>query len=384
MDFSSYKTFLKKEYPSAYDFLQNHNWKPLFFSDSVPLSSKGYQQMEKVVQSLFQLKNKEAYQNNLSSEAPPLVLKDRKEDSVLMAYDFHLKNGVPKLIEVNTNASGFLMVNSFYQFKNLPYKKAKEDLKNSFQSEWEKFNQVRGGEAPKKAVLIDQNPFDQKMAVEFFMYKDFFQSMGWFLEICDSHSLKIDDKGYLYTPKGDKIDFIYNRCVDFYFESHPFLAKSYEKGTCAISPHPREYYLLSDKNRLCDWSLQKGKWPELNHIKHSLLFSENLNVQNKDEIWKNRKKYFFKIHKGHGGKLVYRGAGLTRKKFNELGQLKSLIQECIPPSKIRDSQGEEWKIDFRVYVYEDHIQQLAARCYQGQLTNFRETGSGFATVFLAE
>ena len=218
-------------------------------------------------------------------------------------------------------------------------------------------------------LLIDENPFEQKMALEFFMYKDFFQSMGWPLDICDSRALT-------------KADFIYNRCVDFYFENHPPLAEAFLKGTCAISPHPREYYLLSDKNRLCDWFSQKGIKPELKKIQSSLLRSEKVTAQNKEQIWKNRKKYFFKNLRGYGGKQAYRGAGLTHKKFKELYESKSLAQEFVSPLRIKNSKGEEWKVDFRTYVYEDKIQQLAARCYQGQITNFKQADSGFAAVEL--
>ena len=428
MDFSSYKSFLRKEYPSAYEFLKQNSWKPVFFSESISLSSATHQQMKKIVQSLFHLKNREDYQKSLSIEVPSLALKNQKQDSVLMAYDFHLEKEIPKLIEVNTNASGFLLVNSLYQFKNLSYREAKENLKKSFQAEWEKFkedkrkkcnvskqkhadtndiekqklmelkeskkdNESKKGNKnkedykdaiPQKTVLIDEDPLNQKMAIEFFMYKDFFTSMGWPVEICDSQSLKTDDKGFLYTPKGDKVDFVYNRSTDFYFEKHPHLVKAYLTGTCAISPNPREYYLLSDKNRLSDWSLQKDKWLELKQIKHNLLFSKILNSQNRDEIWKNRKKYFFKNSKGYSGKMAYRGSGLTHRKFNELYDLESkiLVQEFIPAGKIKDSKGTEWKVDFRAYVYEDNIQQLTARSYQGQLTNFREKGSGFATILL--
>ena len=409
MDFYSYKSFLKKEYPSAYEFLGQHTWKPLFFSEFVPLSFEVYKQMEQVVKTLFQLKNRADYQKSLSMDIPDTALKQQKQDSVLMAYDFHIKEEEPKLIEVNTNASSFLLVNSLYQFKNLSYKKAQEDLKKSFQSEWEKFNKhkrdnkIREGmeksgrearrgkesemdkknkksKAPQKTVLIDEDTLNQKMAIEFFMYKDFFQSMNWPFEICDSRSLKTDDEGYLYTSGGDRVDFVYNRSTDFYFEDHPHLAKAYLKGTCAISPNPREYYLLSDKNRLCDLFYQKDRRLELNRIKNNIPFSEILNPENRNKAWASRKKYFFKIHRGYGGKLAYRGAGLTHKKFDELCNLKSLIQEFIPPSVIKDSKGTEWKTDFRAYVYENKIQQLTARCYQGQLTNFRQEGSGFACV----
>jgi hypothetical protein len=43
---------------------------------------------------------------------------------------------------------------------------------------------------------------------------------------------------------------------------------------------------------------------------------------------------------------------------------------------------QRMKADFRCYVYAGRIQLLAARLYQGQTTNFRTPGGGFAPVFV--
>ena len=40
------------------------------------------------------------------------------------------------------------------------------------------------------------------------------------------------------------------------------------------------------------------------------------------------------------------------------------------------------KMDIRAYVYAGSIQLLAARLYQGQTTNFRTPGGGFAPVYI--
>ncbi len=39
------------------------------------------------------------------------------------------------------------------------------------------------------------------------------------------------------------------------------------------------------------------------------------------------------------------------------------------------------KFDVRNYVYDGAVQWLAARVYQGQVTNFRTPEGGFAAVF---
>ncbi|MGE5116247.1 MAG: hypothetical protein ACM3N6_07115, partial [Betaproteobacteria bacterium] len=43
--------------------------------------------------------------------------------------------------------------------------------------------------------------------------------------------------------------------------------------------------------------------------------------------------------------------------------------------------GQVMKFDLRAYVYSGAVQWVAARLYQGQTTNFRTPGGGFAPVY---
>ena len=42
---------------------------------------------------------------------------------------------------------------------------------------------------------------------------------------------------------------------------------------------------------------------------------------------------------------------------------------------------QDLKLDLRNYVYQGTVQLVSARLYQGQTTNFRTPGGGFAAVF---
>ena len=54
------------------------------------------------------------------------------------------------------------------------------------------------------------------------------------------------------------------------------------------------------------------------------------------------------------------------------------------PSPPLEGEGvTTMKADIRCYVYAGRIQLVAARLYQGQTTNFRTPGGGFAPVFIA-
>ena len=47
-----------------------------------------------------------------------------------------------------------------------------------------------------------------------------------------------------------------------------------------------------------------------------------------------------------------------------------------------DGSAESRKTDVRLYVYNGQVLLTAARLYQGQTTNFRTPGGGFAPVFV--
>ena len=415
-DFKGWNSSLEPLFPAAFKFLKVESsssspWQISFYSEPVELPAQTLSQIKLLIEALFRLKKQESYWRALpspfsfpsfSSSSPPsssfpaLSLRPKKQDSVLMGYDFHLSEKGPILIELNSNASGFLLNYSRACFEGLSFSEDPlKSLQQAFISEWQKFKAEKEeqeggaclvfGPSPKKVVLIDEKPFQQPMFPEFLMFKDFFPLMGWpSCEICDSSTLKTDERGFLFTEKGERVDFVYNRTTDFYFERHPHLARAFALGGAAISPHPIEYWLLADKQRLCDWFAfaAKGKYRELKGVKELLPFSVILNESNREEFWKSRKKYFFKIPRGYGGKQAYRGLGLTRKTFDRLCGLGGLVQEYIPPLKLESETGK-WKTDFRAYVYEDKIQQLCARVYRGQVTNFREKGSGFAPVLLS-
>ena len=61
-----------------------------------------------------------------------------------------------------------------------------------------------------------------------------------------------------------------------------------------------------------------------------------------------------------------------------------VAQALVTPGERTLSGGDApqtLKFDLRQYVYEGEVQWTAARLYQGQTTNFRTPGGGFAPVY---
>ncbi len=79
---------------------------------------------------------------------------------------------------------------------------------------------------------------------------------------------------------------------------------------------------------------------------------------------------------------------LTKRVFAEIMQGDYVAQKMAPPGEraicVEDAEPALLKYDVRCYVYDGKIQLVAARLYQGQTTNFRTPGGGFAPVHVVE
>ncbi len=81
------------------------------------------------------------------------------------------------------------------------------------------------------------------------------------------------------------------------------------------------------------------------------------------------------------------GDKITRRVWAEILNASYVAQRIVTPSTRKisvDGTQRSLKADLRNYTYDGKIQLIAARLYQGQTTNFRTEGGGFAPVFIAD
>jgi len=187
------------------------------------------------------------------------------------------------------------------------------------------------------------------------------------------------------------IDLVYNRSTDFYLseQSSRPLAQAYAARAVVVTPNPFAHALyankknlvtLSDSARLVALGVSAQDAREVAAIVPPTRLVE---PSDGESLWAERKGYFFKPLAGFGGKAAYRGDKLTKKVFAEILQGDYVAQQIVAPSLRMVRLGGEvlsLKVDIRAYAYNGRVQLLAARLYQGQTTNFRTDGGGFATV----
>jgi hypothetical protein len=105
---------------------------------------------------------------------------------------------------------------------------------------------------------------------------------------------------------------------------------------------------------------------------------------NRDALWARRRELFFKPAAGYGSKATYRGDKVTKRVWEEIANSTYVAQALVAPGKRNVSVTQaatELKADVRNYSYAGVVKLVSARLYQGQTTNFRTPGGGFASVF---
>ena len=280
-------------------------------------------------------------------------------DAVLNSLDFHYSDEKLKIIEANTNASGFLLSNLLL---------ANDDDALLFEESLiESFTSILKHPDLKHIFINDENPEKERMFTEFLMFKDFFNRFDVKSSVIKTKDVKIKDS---------KI-YLYNRDTDFYLEKNMVLKALWQTGQAVLSTNPASYQNIADKKYSVDSSdlLNESRF---SNLKDSTLETYKLNETNRDDIWTRRKSFFFKPSSSFGSKGVYAGKSVSRKKFDEFED-GYLAQELHLPGKVTNAD-DEWKFDIRAYFSEGAVQKVLARVYNGQLTNFSSPGGGFALI----
>ena len=111
---------------------------------------------------------------------------------------------------------------------------------------------------------------------------------------------------------------------------------------------------------------------------------KSLTSRNGERLWSERRRLFFKPYAGFGGRAAYRGDKLTKRVWQDILAGDYVAQAIMAPGERATGSLENpalLKFDLRAYTYDGAVQWVAARIYQGQTTNFRTPGGGFAPVY---
>ena len=367
------------------------------------LSASHAERMQGIIRSIEAVARLPSYQSAVLELAPEIARFQPGPVGVFMGYDFHLGPDGPKLIEINTNAGGALINAYLLQAQraccsamavgavmHFTLSALLAEFISSFEMEWQR----QGRAGPIRSIaIVDQSPVRQYLYPEFVLFQRLFEAHGMTAVIAAPEDLSHRDNA-LWCGEF-RIDLVYNRLTDFYFNlpESKMLRAAYLAGEVVVTPSPRVHALLANKQNLTLLTREETlkKWGVEDHIISTLLngIPETvlLTLDNADECWALRKHLFFKPSAGFGSKAAYRGDKITRKVWGDILNAQYVAQEIVPPSARTvaiDGKFQNMKADLRNYTYDGKVQLVAARLYQGQTTNFRSPGGGFAPVFIGD
>ncbi len=393
----------------------------LFSAHPVFVSAAHRTRMAEVVQAVGAVVSLPSYREEVLSRlapvlraAPPSAQAPR---GVFLGYDFHLAGDTLGLIEINTNAGG-AMLNAVLAraqraccadmealVPTLEQVNAFEDaMVAMFQREWALAR--HGRQAPpqrplRHIAIVDDTPKEQYLYPEFVLFQQLFERHGLRAVIADPTELRWQGGQLWYGHDSPHhrhepvvIDLVYNRLTDFGLDeaAHTPVLDAWLNDAVVLSPNPIHHALYADKRNLT----------LLSHAEHlralgvdeatravlaqGIPITTLVTADHSADLWQRRRQLLFKPAHGFGSRAAYRGDKLTRRVWDEIQASSGYVAQALvsPGERIVPTAEEATrplKFDLRNYVYDDHVQWLTARLYQGQTTNFRTPGGGFAPVY---
>jgi hypothetical protein len=344
-----------------------------------------------------------AWRERVLADAPAIAAQaPGGATGVFFGYDFHVSGSGIALIEINSNAGG-AMLNAVQARahraccppveESLPPLASAEAIEAGilamFAREWAR----SGRDRPLRSIaIVDQAPAGQYLYPEFLLFQRLFERHGLQVVLADPGELRLRD-GRLYHG-ALAIDLVYNRLTDFYLQQDDSaqLRQAWLQQAVVLTPHPPAHALYAHKRNLAllgdaAW-LRSAGVPRATRdvLLAGIPHTEQVQAANAERLWQQRAQLFFKPAAGFGSRAAYRGDKLTRRVWQQILAGDYVAQALVPPGTrvvSTPSPGTALKFDVRAYVYDGQLQSRAARLYQGQTTNFRTPGGGFAPVHLA-
>ena len=373
----------------------------LFSARPVFVSQTHTARMAELVQAIESVICLPAYREEVLAQSPAIARHDPGgAKGVFFGYDFHVTEGGFGLIEINTNAGG-AMLNAVLARAQRACCPAVEDMVPTpagadaleqgivamFRNEWS----LSGHERPLRSIaIVDEAPEQQYLYPEFLLFQQLFQRHGLQAVIAGPADFSLRD-GVLWHG-ALAIDLVYNRLTDFSLATpaSATLREAYLANAMVLTPNPQVHALYADKRNLALLSdakrLQALGVPQATQdlLLASIPHTEVVKPENAERLWRDRRRLFFKPFAGFGGRAAYRGDKLTQRVWQEILAGDYVAQALVMPGErtiSSEAPAQVLKFDLRDYVYDGQVQSVAARLYQGQTTNFRTPGGGFAPVY---
>ena len=317
-----------------------------------------------------------------------------------MGFDFHITPAGPKLIEVNTNAGGaFLNIAAHdaqraccpvvddYLAAQPSAAQLEAEIVAMFRREW---SLARGAAPLRTIAIVDVEPRGQFLYPEFQLAQKLFESHGIRAHIADPSELELADdcirlRGERNRSRLQPSDRLLFRRADqsCLAARLPARSGSHHSASARSRSVCRQAQLALLSNAAALEAL--GVPQDAAEVLVSGIPStrEAVAAQKPGGAIAKSGSSSREAAMAVAGRTA--ATSSLRRVFAEVVKGGYIAQVLTPPSERWRSTAtgkEVFKVDVRCYVYAGKIQLMAARLYQGQTTNFRTAGGGFAPIYI--
>lgn len=327
-----------------------------------------------------------AWQKAATRSAPQIAQPPRSEICFFTAWDFHISPEQGwQLIECNDNGSGFLFAavinHLYYEISDLAQVSAIERPPgmDAFEAQLgamiEREAKDFFGAVPDGLFLILEAADMLRIGKfyrELILLRDLLLRRGWHSAIGSPDQLRWDGRDLFWN--GRRVDFIINRCTDFFWDGEEFsaLRAAYLKGSIYVAPNPFTYATRSDK-RLLEWLSSSRSDQELEmlpeeravlsaHVPETYLLRD----ENLSELAAKKTEFFFKPAHGFASHGILTSSQVGSARLRQLLKRNQLYvaQKRVPKPTLNasrpDAEVDLWT-DLRVWAYRGERFLLSGR-----------------------
>lgn len=316
------------------------------------------------------------WQKAAARSAPQVAQSSRSEVCFFTAWDFHLSPELGwQMIECNDNGSGFLFAAAinhlYFELSDLAQVSAIEpppgmdEFGDQLTTMIEREAKDFFGAVPDGLLLILETIETLRVGKfypELILLRDLLLHHGWHCEVGSPDQLRWDGRSLIWN--GQRVDFIINRCTDFFWDGDEFsaLRAGYLNGRVYVAPNPFTYATRSDK-RLLEWlsssrfDQELGILPEERavlsaHVPETYLLKDG----NLSELAAKKTEFFFKPAHGFASHGIFTSSQMGIARLRQLLKRNRpyVAQKRVPKPTLNVSQpGAEVTLwtDLRVWAY---------------------------------
>ena len=296
----------------------------------------------------------------------------------MSAFDFHLTPRGPKLIEMNTNADGFMsVIRMFAEHSPSEAERLRRLFVDGLLCE---FRSAVGDASarPQLICIVDECAAQQHVFGEYCAAAQLLTERGLPTKVASPEQLRLTRSGLQLQLRGEEeeehVDMVYLRISSdkrLLKAAHAHIRSAAQRGLVVVTPRPAVFAHSADKRLLQCMAHKHEAVPRTRRLSERALSS----------WWRDRARWVFKPAMGHASRGVVVGAKMTRRQLRRMDKQSTLCQLFVTT---RLSHDDATRYDLRLYCHGAELLAPVSRHFEGDKMNLSSPKAGIRRICVVD